>query len=298
MAESIPSTMSKSGQSKRRLQIVLALTSAFLIAEVIGGITTKSLALLADAGHMLTDVGGLFLALFAIWMGEKPASASRTYGYYRFEILAALTNALVLSLISIYILYEAYQRLLRPPDVASKGMFAVALIGLLVNVIGLLFLQNKKDESLNLKGAYFEVLTDLLSSVGVVIAAIIMWTTGWYYADPIISAAIGFLILPRTYSLMKDAVGVLLEGAPANISNADVRSQILAVPGVVGLHDLHIWSITSGMNAFSVHVVKSAEVNSQALLSRMETEMKKNFALDHVTIQIEEECSSEIGLHQ
>ena len=210
--------ISASGKNKKRLMVVLALTSFYLIAEVVGGFLTGSLALLADAGHMLTDVGGLALALLAIKFAERPATPERTYGFYRVEILAALTNAVVLIGISIYILYEAYERFLNPPEVQSGTMIFIAIIGLIINIVGVFILRAGSKESLNMKGAYFEVLSDLLTSVGVIIAGVIMLTTGWYYADPIISAGIGLFIFPRTWALLKDAVGVLLEGTPSDVN--------------------------------------------------------------------------------
>lgn len=206
---------SSASQNKRRLAIVFGLTALYLVAEVIGGLLTHSLALLADAGHMLIDVAGLGLALFAIKFAERPATPERTYGYYRVEILAALTNAVVLIGISVYILYEAYERFQNPLEVASKTMLIVATIGLGVNIVGLLILRAGSAHSLNIKGAYFEVVSDMLTSIGVIIAAIIMWTTGWYYADPLISAGIGLFILPRTWALLRESVSVLLEGTPS-----------------------------------------------------------------------------------
>ena len=201
---------SPASTNKRSLALVFGLTLLYLIAEVVGGILTHSLALLADAGHMLTDVAGLGLALFAIRFAERPATPERTYGFYRVEILAALTNAVVLIGISLYILYEAWQRFKHPPEVESKGMLLVAVIGLVVNMAGIFILRKGSKESLNMKGAYFEVLSDMLTSVGVIIAGVIMLTTGWYYADPLISAGIGLFIFPRTWALLKEAVGVLL----------------------------------------------------------------------------------------
>jgi len=189
------------GRNKRRLAIVLGLTTLYLIAEVVGGLLTGSLALLADAGHMLTDVAGLGLALLAIRFAERPATPERTYGFYRVEILAALANAVILIFISFYILYEAYGRFMNPPEVESKVMLLIAGIGLVINVVGILVLRAGASESLNMKGAYFEVLSDLLTSVGVIIAGLIMLTTGWYYADPLLSAGLGLFILPRTWML-------------------------------------------------------------------------------------------------
>ncbi len=243
------------GKSKKRLALVWVLTSAYLVAEVVGGLLTQSLALLADAGHMLTDVAGLALALMAIRFAERPAPPERTYGFYRIEILAALANAIVLIGISFYILYEAYERFRNPPQVQSGPMLAVASVGLIINIVGIRLLRSASKENLNMKGAYFEVLSDMLTSVGMVAASVIMLTTGWYYADPLISAGIGLFILPRTWMLLRDAVGVLLEGTPADVNLTALRDAIKKVAGVADVHDLHVWSLTSGVNAMSVHVV-------------------------------------------
>jgi cobalt-zinc-cadmium efflux system protein len=278
---------SASGRNKKRLAIVLALTSTYLIAEVVGGIVTGSLALLADAGHMLTDVGGLALALMAIRFAERPATPERTYGFYRVEILAALTNAVVLIGISLYILYEAYERFRNPPEVQSGGMLAVAAIGLVINVVGIFILRAGSQESLNMKGAYFEVLSDLLTSVGVIIAGLIMLTTGWYYADPIISAGIGLFIFPRTWVLLKDAVGVLLEGTPSDVNIAQLRLSLSEIEGVHSLHDLHVWSLTSGVNAMSVHVAMVDGVKCEDLLKRVHDHCTKLFKISHITVQVE-----------
>lgn len=275
-------------QNKKQLKTVLLLTGSYLVAEVIGGIVTGSLALLADAGHMLTDVGGLALALFAINMTQRAASPNRTYGYYRAEILAALTNAVVLIGISLYILYEAYQRFKNPPEVSSKAMLVVASIGLIINIIGMLILRKGSQQSLNMKGAYFEVLSDMLTSVGVIIAAIIMLTTGWYYADPIISAGIGLFILPRTWILLKDAVGVLLEGTPADVNVALLKEKILKIEGVIDVHDLHVWSLTSGINAMSAHVAIKEGVSAKNILENIQAIIKTEFNIAHTTIQIDE----------
>lgn len=281
--------VSASYQNKGKLKLVLGLTLTYLAAEVIGGILTKSLALLADAGHMLTDVGGLALALFAINITQRSATEKRTYGYYRAEILAALANAVVLIFISLYILYEAWQRFKSPPEVSSKDMLIVAAIGLAVNITGMLILRKGSKESLNMKGAYFEVLSDMLTSIGVIAAAIIMMTTGWYYADPIISAGIGLFILPRTWVLLKDAVGVLLEGTPSDINLSDVKAILNSIPGVVSIHDLHVWSLTSGMNAMSVHVLVMKNVSVKEVLTSINTKMRDEFKITHTTVQTEEE---------
>jgi len=279
--------VSAAGKNKKQLMIVFCLTFFYLIVEVIGGFWTGSLALLADAGHMLTDVAGVGLALLAIWFAEKPASPEKTYGYYRVEILAALTNAVVLIFISFYILYEAYERFKNPPEVQSGGMLAVASVGLVVNIVGVFILRSGSKESLNMKGAYFEVLSDMLTSIGVIIAGIIMLTTGWYYADPLISAGIGLFILPRTWSLLKDAVAVLLEGTPSDVNIADVRDKLSMIEGVAEIHDLHVWSLTSGVNALSVHAVLAEGSEHADVLQRINDLCTNKLKIAHVTAQIE-----------
>ena len=275
------------GRNKKRLALVLGLTSAYLLAEVVGGLVTRSLALLADAGHMLTDVAGLALALMAIRFAERPATPERTYGFYRIEILAALANAVVLIGISIYILYEAYERFRNPPDIRSGGMFAVASVGLVVNIVGIYLLRSASKESLNMKGAYFEVLSDMLTSVGVIVASVIMLTTGWYYADPLISAGIGLFILPRTWMLLRDAVGVLLEGTPADVNLAALREAIKSVAGVSDVHDLHVWTLTSGVNAMSVHTVLYDHSMHDEVLIAVQKKVTSEFNIAHATIQVE-----------
>lgn len=273
--------------NKKKLALVFGLTLFYLIAEVIGGILTNSLALLADAGHMLTDVAGLGLALFAIKFAERPATPERTYGYYRVEILAAVVNAVVLIGISLYILYEAYERFRNPPEVQSKAMLVVAVIGLAINIVGMLILRKGSQESLNMKGAYFEVLSDMLTSVGVIIAGAVMWATGWYYADPLISAGIGLFIFPRTWVLLKEAVGVLLEGTPADVNLTALRDAIGKVQGVAGVHDLHAWSLTSGVNALSVHAVLDDGAKHDEVLAAVRECVTHNFKIAHATIQVE-----------
>lgn len=278
---------SAAGRNKKNLIVVLGLTTSYLVAEVVGGLWTGSLALLADAGHMLTDVAGLALALLAIWFAEKPATPERTYGYYRFEILAALTNAVVLIGISLYILYEAYERFRNPPEVESTGMLIVAGIGLVINIAGMFILRAGSKESLNVKGAYFEVLSDMLTSVGVIVAGVIMLATGWYYADPLISAGIGLFILPRTWLLLKESVGVLLEGTPSDVDIQALRAALETVEGVGGIHDLHVWALTSGMNAMSVHAVVTGDDQHDAVLTRIHELCKSEFKISHVTVQTE-----------
>lgn len=286
-----------------KLKIVLVLTAGYLAAEVIGAVLTGSLALLADAGHMLTDAGGLALALFALSFARKPATPSRTFGFYRLEILASLTNSVVLVLLSIYIIYEAYTRIIDPPEVLSLPMTIVAAIGLVVNFTGMRLLghshshdhadgdakeeEKEPTENLNIRGARLEVLSDALGSIGVIAAGLIMMFTGFYLADPIVSIGLALFILPRTWSLMNKSIHILMEGVPSNISYEEVRKAILGIKGVSGLFDLHIWSITSGMDALSAHVVVLDLDRSQAILQEINSLLEKQFRIIHATIQIE-----------
>ncbi len=282
--------LSAAAQNRRGLLITFGLTFGYFIVEVLGGFLTNSLALLADAAHMLTDVFGLGLALFATWLSQKPATPAKTYGYYRVEILAALSNAIVLFFISFYILYEAYYRFKSPPEVASVPMMLIATVGLVVNLIGLWILRSGAKESLNVQGAFLEVVSDALGSIGVIIAGLIMFWTGWYYADPIFSVVIGLFILPRTWKLLMQAVNVLLEGTPAHINVAAVEQAMLKVECVAKVHDLHVWTITSGIDALSAHVVIADECDakeSDKILQQLSIVLKEKFGIDHSTIQIE-----------
>lgn len=287
---------SAAARNRRALWLTFALTSGYLVVEVVAGLLTNSLALLADAGHMLTDVGGLGLALFASWVSQRPATPEKTYGYYRVEILAALTNALMLFGVSGYILYEAYHRFQDPPEVASLPMAAVAMVGLVVNLIGWRTLRAGAEESLNLRGALLEVMSDALSSIGVIAAGAIMWLTGWRYADPLVSAFIGVFILPRTWRLLGQALNVLLEATPAHINLPALEQAMLEVDGVARVHDLHVWTITSGADALSAHVVLrpgTAAAGSSAILKRLTDRLKERFGIAHSTIQVEEPAYSE-----
>lgn len=288
---------SAAGTNKRQLLIVFSLTTVYLFAEVVGGLLTHSLALLADAGHMLTDVAGLGLALLAIRFAERPATPEHTYGYYRVEILAALTNAVVLIGISLYILVEAWERFRNPPKVESGVMLVVAAVGLAVNIAGMHLLRRASEGSLNMKGAYFEVLSDMLTSIGVIVAAILMLTTGWYYADPLISAGIGLFILPRTWLLLREAVGVLLEGTPSDVNLPAVREKVTGLPGIKEMHDLHVWTLTSGVNAMSAHVVILEETMHDEVLSAVHDLITRDFRIAHVTVQLEKPGWRECELH-
>lgn len=279
--------ISAAQRHRRPLIIALLLTTSYLVVEVLGGLLTGSLALLADAGHMLTDVSGMLIALGAIWLAGRPATRQRTYGYYRAEILGALLNALLLFFVSGYILYEAWQRFLHPPAVQSGWMILVAALGLAVNVLCAWFLHRAAGESLNMRGAYLEVLSDTLGSLGVIVAGAIMALTGWYYADPLFSAGIGFYILPRTWKLLRETIGILLEGTPAHLNLADLEQQMASVPGVQGVHDLHVWTISSGLDAMSAHVIVARQEESNAILCHLCDLLRERYQLEHATIQIE-----------
>lgn len=276
------------GQSERPLWIALFLTTAFLIAEIVGGILTNSLALISDAAHMFTDTAALAISLAAIRIGRRPADSERTFGYYRFEILAAAFNAILLFLVALYILYEAYQRLNNPPEIQSGTMLLVAAFGLVVNLISMRLLSSGKDSSLNIKGAYLEVWSDMLGSIGVIIGALVIRYTGWTWIDSVIAVGIGLWVLPRTWTLLKASMNVLLEGAPEGLGIGKVKEAIAAVPGVASVHDLHVWSITSGKSSLTAHVVQGGEVaDPQVLLRAVRELVASKYDIHHSTIQIE-----------
>lgn len=281
------------GQHKSRLAGALALTTTFVAVEVIGGLWTGSLALLADAAHMLTDAGGLALALIAIRFAERPATPQKTYGYVRMEVLSALTNAVVLLLLTIYIFYEAYQRFLSPPEILGGPMLVVAVVGLAVNLISMKLLSAGSSESLNVKGAYFEVVSDMLGSLGVIVAAAIVMLTGWTLADPIIGAGIGLFIIPRTWILLRQAIHILMEGTPPEVDIALLERKLLDIPGVTIVHDLHVWTITSGIDAMSCHLVVPDMGQARTTLANAQEAMKTGFGLTHATIQIEDQSLRE-----
>jgi len=258
-----------------------------MIIEVIGGLWTGSLALIADAAHMLTDAGGLALALIAIRFAERRRTPQNTFGYVRMEVLSALTNAVVLLLLTVYILYEAYQRFLNPPEIIGGPMLAVAVVGLIVNLISMKLLSAGSAESLNVKGAYFEVLSDMLGSLGVIVAAAVVVLTGWQLVDPIIGAGIGVFIVPRTWILLKQAVHILMEGTPPEIDMTLLERTLSELPEVIAVHDLHVWTITSGADAMSCHLVITDMSLAPGTLTAAQAAMKTDFNLSHVTIQIE-----------
>ena len=276
-----------SGAKERNLRIVLALTTAYMLAEIAGGVLTKSLALISDAAHMFTDAAALAIALAAIHIGKRAADHKRTFGYYRFEILAAAFNAAVLFLVAGYILYEAYGRFREPPQIHSIGMLSIAAVGLAVNFIGMRLLRQGAEHSLNVKGAYLEVWSDLLGSLGVIVAAIVIYFTQWAWVDAVVAAGIGLWVLPRSWTLLKDSVNILLEGVPEGIALDQIEQALLELPGVKEIHDLHVWALTSGRNSLTVHLVVEQGATEQAVLSRATDLLASRFSIRHVTIQVE-----------
>jgi cobalt-zinc-cadmium efflux system protein len=272
---------------RNRLVAVFAVTLVVLIVEVVGGLASNSLALLADAGHMLTDVVGFGLALGAIWIAGRPPSRSRSFGYLRLEILAAVVNAVLLFGVAAFVLYEAWRRLSEPAAVTSGLMLAVALLGLGANALSLYLLREGQASSLNLRGAYLEVVGDFAGSAAVIVAALVIVATGWTQADAMASAVIGVLILPRTYGLLREAVDVLLEATPKGLDMDLVRSHILEAPGVSDVHDLHAWTITSGLNVVSAHVVLGPGADAPQVLDHLCTCLSGIFDIEHSTFQLE-----------
>jgi cobalt-zinc-cadmium efflux system protein len=268
------------------------------VAEVVGGYLANSLSLLADAGHMLSDVGALALSLFALWISRRPATDRRTYGYYRTEILAAFANAATLIAISLYIFVEALGRLRAPQPVAGELVMWIALGGLLVNGAGAALLHGGREQSLNIRGAWLHLLTDALGNVGVIVGGVLVWAFGWLWADPAMSIVIGVLVVWSGWQLLRESIGVLLEGAPSHIDVEAVRAAVMEVDGVEAVHDLHVWSITSGMEALSVHVVvgeRHERRHSGDILSDVHETLHGRFGLHHLTVQIEPRGFKEHG---
>lgn len=275
--------------NRKRLTVVSLLAAAYMITEIVGGMITNSLALLADAGHMFSDAAALGLSLFAVWLAERPPTPQRTYGYYRSEILAALANGAALVAISVYIFIEALHRLRQPPEVAGAMMMWIAVGGLAVNVLSLWILGGGKEENLNVRGAWLHVLTDTLGSIGAIVAGALIWAFQWYLADPVISTLIGLLVIYSAWRLVAESVSVLMESAPRGIDVDEVRGSMTEVPGVVDVHDLHVWTITSGLDALSAHVVVEDGRRPALLLATLRNMLYDRFGIDHLTIQIEPE---------
>ncbi|MFG3050056.1 cation diffusion facilitator family transporter [Kitasatospora sp. NPDC048239] len=278
-----PATVS--GAYRRRMLLTISVTATVLVFQVVGGLLSGSLALLADSGHMLTDLSGVTLALIAVQIAQRSPTLQRTFGHYRLEILAALANSLLLIGVFAWVAYGAVRRLGQPVEVQGGLMLVVALVGLAANLVGVALLRGGKDHSLNLRGAYLEVLGDALGSVAAIAAAVVIQLTGWQYADPIASLLIGVMILPRAYLLLRDALHVLLEATPKDVDLAALRTHLLAEDGVEEVHDLHAWTITSGMPVLTAHVV-AAEAPAD-LLTRLRACTADHFGIAHTTLQLE-----------
>lgn len=279
----IPST-----KNEKALLYAFLLTFSFLIVEFVAGLMLNSLALIADAAHMLTDAAALAIGFAAMRIARHPADYRRTYGYYRFEILSAAFNALLLFGVAIYILYETYQRFLTPQTtIHSTGMMVVAIVGLAINLISMKLLSSGKESSLNMKGAYLEVWSDMLGSIGVILGAIVIKYFGWIWIDTIIAIFIGMWIIPRTWILLKESLNILLEGAPSGIKYNDVIESIKSLPGVISVHDLHIWVLSSGKNILTTHVVYDKDAMPTVLIQTINDMLASRFSVFHSTIQAE-----------
>lgn len=304
------SILSAPDSTKKSIKLVLILTSSYFIIQIVAGVKIGSLAVISDAGHMLIDVAGLLMALLAISFTQKPATPTRTYGFYRGEILASLLNSIFLILLSVFILTESFQRIIHPAQVSGVPMIVVASIGLVINLVGVRILSKSNrnrnrsernhavedntkikakvpEENLNVHGAYLEVFADTIGSAGVIVAGIIIYFSGFYLADPLVSIGIVVLIIPRTWLLLKKAIHILIEGTPIHLCHEEIKNSILNVKGVSGVFDLHIWTISSGIHALSAHVVTMDNKRSSAILQEINSILENGYDITHATIQIE-----------
>jgi cobalt-zinc-cadmium efflux system protein len=278
----------------RRLKIALAISVGYFFAEIIAGFLTNSLALLSDAGHMLSDIGAMMVCLFAFRLARRPATPASTYGYHRAEILAALFNGLALWLLVGVIFAAAYGRISDPPQVESLGMIVVAVLGLLVNIVAGWILYDSHQHNLNLHGAFMHVMSDAIGSMGAIVAGVVMYSTGWYLADPLISVFIGVLILYSSWNLIKESLSILMQAVPKSIRLEEVQRTIEGVKGVIEVHDLHVWAVTSGIYTLSAHAVVENGEDLHEVLNGIEATLKENFSIEHTTIQLETESREEI----
>ncbi len=272
---------------RKRLAWALALTVGYMVAEIVGGYLSDSLALLADAGHMFSDSAALALSLFASWISQRPPTHKLTYGYYRAEILAALANGATLIAIAILIFIEAFRRLQQPEPVAGGLMLSIASGGLAVNIVGMLILHGGKDASLNIRGAWLHLLTDALGSVAAIVAGALIALFGWYWVDPTASIAIGLLVIYSSWDLVKQAIAILMEGTPAHLDLEILQNAMREVDGVREVHDLHVWTITSGLDSLSAHAVLENGHDPRQALAALQTVLHDRFGIEHVTIQID-----------
>lgn len=275
--------------NKKGLLIALLVTTGIMFAEFFGGLMTNSLALLSDAGHMLSDASSLLLSLVALWIASRPATPKKTFGFYRFEVLAALFNGVTLFVIAGFIVWEAFERFIEPPTVASGTMILIACIGLGANLISAWSLLRNGDvkDNVNVRSAYLHVLGDALGSVGAIIAGIVMLVFGWYIADPIISVIVALLILRSAWGVISHSLHILMEGTPPAVNQEDVKNTLESIPGVVDVHDLHIWTITSGLHSLTCHLLVKDDQPSQTILQEAISLVREKYHIDHVTFQIE-----------
>lgn len=277
----------RTSESVLRLKVALGLTFVYMIAEAVGGWLTNSLALIADAGHMLTDVAAMLLTLFAFWFAARPATSRKTYGYYRMEILAAFVNGVALVVLSLWVIYEAIERWQSPPEIKGLQLLFIAFGGLVVNIIAAFLLHSGHRHDLNMRGAFLHVIGDLLGSVAAITAGLLILGFGWLWADAAGSILISLIIIAGAWRLILDSVNVLLEGTPAHINLSAVEDTIIETAGVTGIHDLHIWTISSGIHALSVHISHDASVAHSDLLAVVRDKLHQGFGIDHLTIQME-----------
>lgn len=285
--------------NKKGLTIALFITAGIMLLEFIGGLLTNSLALLSDSGHMLSDTASLVLSLAAIWFASRPPSPNKTFGFYRFEILAALFNGITLFVIAGFIVYEAVERFFAPPEVESGTMIMIALIGLLANLLSAFVLMKKGDVkgNVNVRSAYLHILGDALGSIGVIIAGILMLLFQWYYADPFISVIVALLILKSAWGIVKHTVHILMEGTPVAIDQQEVKKMLGEIDGVINVHDLHIWTITSGMDSLSCHLLIEDDKDCQEVLQEAIHKIEKECKILHTTIQVEKSNLQHGHLH-
>lgn len=286
------------GASKRALLTAFLIIAVFLVVETIGGFITNSLALLSDAGHMLSDALALLLSLIAVHFASRPPSAKRTFGMKRFEILAALTNGVTLVVISLFIFWEGFERMWNPPEVASGSMIIIATVGLLANIAAaMVLMRGDTKNNVNLRSAYLHVLGDLLGSVAAILGGILMWAFGWYIADPIISIIVSILIMLSAWRVTKESINILLEGAPSRLDTAKVEQRLSQLTGVIKVHDLHIWTVTSGFDSLTCHLVVEDDLPSYPVLNDALALLEKEFGITHATIQIENSSTTHGDLH-
>ncbi len=278
-----------------RMAVTLGLTLVYMVAEAVGGWWSDSLALMADAGHMFSDAAALGLSLFALWISQRPPTPQHSYGYYRAEILAALANGATLVVISLVICWEAIARLSTPHEVAGPVMMGIAAGGLVVNIVGLAILHRGRDDSLNVRGAWLHLLTDAMGSVAALVAGGLVYARGWEWADPVASILIGLLVIYSSWSLLREAIGILMQRTPKRIDAEAVTEAILALPGVREVHDLHVWTITGGMDSLSAHVVLASGHPPRMALDAIRGLMQSDFQIEHVTIQLEPDDQAACG---